>query len=749
MDLFSSARDPHEPLAYRMRPRSLDEFMGQEHIVGAGRLLRRVIQADQVSSLIFYGPPGTGKTTLAQVIANSTKSHFITMNAVLSGVKELRESIEVAKNNRDLYGRRTTLFVDEVHRWNKAQQDALLPWVENGTVILVGATTENPYFEVNRALVSRSRIFQLKPLTEDDLRAVAHAACTDVERGYGAWEVRLEQEALDHLVKIANGDARSLLNALELAVETTPARFPPPAGEQIVITRAIAEESIQRKVVLYDKEGDYHFDTISAFIKSLRGSDPDAAFYWLGRMVLAGEDPHFIFRRMLILASEDVGMADPHALPFVEAAAAAFDRVGLPEGRFHLAHAALYLATAPKSNSTLGFFDALSLLQSEQRDGEVPNHLRDASRDAEGFGHGEGYLYPHAFRDHWVAQQYLPAGLQGRVFYAPSGVGYEATIRDEVLRRREIQIATALEPPSIEVLTFSAAETSGTRWLERVSAVRSAMLREIRDRIFSVSVPRHARILDVDARAGLLLWEALRRAPEGGVWGIVGTEEEAAVLEHRMTELEQTMRPHMIRLERPLPALAGDASRGAGRGTDADAALSLLGIEPGMRFELIVGRNIFTRMNAQERAVTASLFAALSAPGGMVSFAEIVPRLAQRLSSLLEPGALVEKLAKTEERAYSDAKNPLVAWGPEELAAALAEAGYNSVSMQTQSFTDTRRMTNREIDAWCSPGSSYGRALASAFSPDELPLLQNLLRAQLVGRDIDWVSTVAFATAVR
>ena len=749
MDLFASTRDAHEPLAYRMRPRSLDEFVGQEHIVGAGRLLRRVIQADQVSSLIFYGPPGTGKTTLAQVIANSTKSHFITMNAVLSGVKELRESIEVAKNNRDLYGRRTTLFVDEVHRWNKAQQDALLPWVENGTVILVGATTENPYFEVNRALVSRSRIFQLKLLTEDDLRTVALAACADAERGYGAYRVHLEEDALDHLVKIANGDARSLLNALELAVETTPAHFPPPAGEQIVITRAIAEESIQRKVVLYDKEGDYHFDTISAFIKSLRGSDPDAAFYWLGRMVLAGEDPHFIFRRMLILASEDVGMADPHALPFVEAAAAAFDRVGLPEGRFHLAHAALYLATAAKSNSTLGFFDALSLLQSEQRDGEVPNHLRDASRDAEGFGHGEGYLYPHAFRDHWVAQQYLPAGLQGRIFYTPSNVGHEAAIRDEVLRRREIQIATALEPQSVEVLTFTAAETSGTRWLERVSAVRSTMLREIRDRIFSVAVPRHARILDVDARSGLLLWEALRRAPEGGVWGVVGSAEEAAVLEHRMGELEQTARPTLVRMEMPLAALAGDVLRGAGPGMDPEAAFSLPGIERGMRFDLIVGRNIFTRMSAAERGATAGFLAAISAHGGAISIAEIVPRLAQRLSSLLAPGELVQKLAEAEERAYSDPKNPLVAWGPHDLAEALAEAGYTGVSVQTQSFPDRRRMTTRELEAWCSPASSYGRALALSFSPDELHNLQNLLRTKLVGRDLDWVSTVAFVTATR
>ena len=324
----------------------------------------------------------------------------------------------------------------------------------------------------------------------------------------------MDDDALDHLVKIANGDARSLLNAIELAVETTPEKFPPAPGTHLRVTREIAEESIQRKVVLYDKEGDYHSTRSSAFIKSLRGSDPDAAFYWLSKMVAAGEDPHFAFRRMLILASEDVGMADPHALPFVQAAAAAFDRVGMPEGRFHLAHAALYLATAPKSNSVMGFFDALALIQSEQRDGEVPNHLRDDSRDKDGFGHGEGYLYPHAFQDHWVAQQYLPAGLQGKIFYSPSMVGYEATLREQVLRRREIQIATALEPPSIEVLTFSSSSLPGSRWIERLAAGRQTVLTDIRDHLFSLlPIQRHSRILDVDAQLRLLLWEALRRAP--------------------------------------------------------------------------------------------------------------------------------------------------------------------------------------------------------------------------------------------
>jgi putative ATPase len=744
MDLFSSTPGAPAPLAFRMRPRTLDEFVGQEHIVGKGRLLRRVIQADQVSSLIFYGPPGTGKTTLAQVIANSTKSHFITMNAVLAGVKELRESIEVAKKNRDLYGRRTTLFVDEVHRWNKAQQDALLPWVENGTVILIGATTENPYFEVNRALVSRSRIFQLKPLSEDDLRAVARAACTDVERGYGAWKVTLTDEALDHLVQISNGDARSLLNAIELAVETTPERFPPPPGGEITITREIAEESIQRKVVLYDKEGDYHFDTISAYIKSIRGSDPDAALYWLARMVLAGEDPHYIFRRMLILASEDVGMADPQALVFVESAAAAFDRVGMPEGRFHLAHATLYLATAPKSNSSMGFFDALSLLESEQRAGDVPNHLRDASRDKEGFGHGEGYMYPHAFKDHWVAQQYLPAGLQGKVFYSPSDVGREASIRDDVLRRREVQIATALEPPSIEVLTFTSAGASSARWLERVSDGRRTALTWIRDRIFApLHTQRHSRILDADARTGLLLWEALRRAPEGGVWAVVSSQDEAALLEHRMKELEQAVRPAILQPGMPLAALARSLSS-----FEPGDIMAALGVDPEVRFDFVVGRDMFTRLPSADRAALMRLLLACLAPGGVLSIAQVVPRLGQRLSSLVKlDSSTAKKLASAEERAYSDPSNDLVSWDDTALEAAGRAAGAREVSVAREQSVDSRRITEHEMNLWLAPDSSYGKELAAELSAAELAQVHSAMRSQLVGRETAWTSTVAFIVA--
>jgi putative ATPase len=372
MDIFDQRREnlvrKNAPLADRMRPRTLDEFFGQEHIIGPGRLLRRAIQIDQLSSLIFYGPPGTGKTTLARIIANTTKAHFLSINAVLAGIKEIRDSIDDAKQQLALYGRRTILFIDEVHRFNKSQQDALLPHVENGVLILIGATTENPYFEVNKALVSRSRIFQLKTLTSDDLKRIALFAVADKERGFGNLNVIVDDDALEHLVSVANGDARGVLNALELAVETTP----PDEGGRVRIDRAIAEDSIQQRAVLYDKDGDAHYDTSSAFIKSVRGSDPDAALYWMAKMVYAGEDPRFIFRRMLILACEDVGLADPGALGVVVDAARAFDYVGLPEGRYHLAHACLYLSTAAKSNSSMAFFDALSEVSHEAA-GEVPN----------------------------------------------------------------------------------------------------------------------------------------------------------------------------------------------------------------------------------------------------------------------------------------------------------------------------------------------------------------------------------------
>lgn len=436
-DLFqvASTHDKlREPLAARMRPRNLDEYIGQEHIVGSGKLLRRAIQADRLSSIILYGPPGTGKTTLAKVIANTTQSNFFSLNAVLAGVQQIRDSVAKAEESKNLYDKRTILFVDEVHRWNRSQQDALLPWVENGTIILIGATTENPFFEVNKALVSRSRVFPLYALSETDLRKTAEVAIYDKERGYGNWKIEFEKGALEHLISTAAGDARSLLNALELAVETCPESWPPEKDSVIYVSLKVAEESIQQRVVLYDRDGDYHYDIISAFIKSIRGSDPDATVYWLARMLAAGEDPHFIFRRMLISACEDIGLASPGTISVVSGAADAFDRVGLPEGQYHLAHAALYLATCPKSNSVDAFFKALDKVQTE--DAEVPNHLKDPSRDSKDLGHGKDYLYPHNYDGHWVAQQYLPETLKDEIFYEPSDQGYEGKIKPEILRKR-------------------------------------------------------------------------------------------------------------------------------------------------------------------------------------------------------------------------------------------------------------------------------------------------------------------------
>ena len=435
MDLFEYMRENNKekesPLAARMRPRTLDEVVGQQHIIARDKLLYRAISADKLSSIILYGPPGTGKTTLAKVIAGTTKAEFMQINATIAGKKDMEEVVAKAKDNLGMYGKKTILFIDEIHRFNKGQQDYLLPFVEDGTVILIGATTENPYFEVNGALISRSIIFELKPLTSEDIKTLLSRAVTDRERGMGAYNAVLEEDAAEFLADLADGDARHALNAVELGILTT-ARS---EDGLIHITREVAEECIQKKVARYDKDGDNHYDTISAFIKSMRGSDPDAAVYYLARMLNAGEDPKFIVRRMMVCASEDVGNADPQALQVAVAASLAVERLGMPEARITLAQAASYIATAPKSNASICAIDDAMATVRETGNLPIPTHLQDAHYKSAGkLGHGIGYKYAHDYPDNYVEQQYLPYELNGKEFYSPSGNGYEVKIKEHMKR---------------------------------------------------------------------------------------------------------------------------------------------------------------------------------------------------------------------------------------------------------------------------------------------------------------------------
>lgn len=430
MDLFDYMRETRQekesPLASRLRPTTLDEVVGQKHILGKDKLLYRAIAADKLSSLIFYGPPGTGKTTLAKVIANTTRADFEQINATSAGKKDMEEVVARAKENLALYGRKTILFIDEIHRFNKGQQDYLLPFVEDGTLILIGATTENPYFEVNRALISRSIIFELKPLLPEEIEEILLRAVQDTEKGMGAYHGVIEPEALHFLADICGGDARSALNAVELALLTTS----PGEDGKIHITLEVAEECIQKRNVRYDKSGDNHYDVISAFIKSMRGSDPDAAVYYLARMIYAGEDPKFIARRIMICAAEDVGVADPNALVVATAAAQALERVGMPEGQIPLAEAVVYVATAPKSNAShMALQAAMEAVKTVQVK-TVPPHLQDAHYPgASDLGRGTGYRYAHDYPGHYVRQQYLPDELVGRRFFEPGENGYEKEIK--------------------------------------------------------------------------------------------------------------------------------------------------------------------------------------------------------------------------------------------------------------------------------------------------------------------------------
>ncbi len=721
---------PPPPLAARMRPRTLDEYIGQQHIIGPGRLLRRAIEADRLGSLLFHGPPGTGKTTLAQVIAGSTRARFVALNAVLAGVADIRLAVSEAAEHRDLRGQRTLLFVDEVHRFNKAQQDALLPWVEDGTVILIGATTENPYFEVNKALVSRSRIFQLRPLDQEALRAVVAQALADETRGFGGRDIQIDEDALAHLVNISNGDARTVLNALELAVETTP----PDASGAVHLTLEVAEESIQKRAVLYDRQGDAHFDTISAFIKSIRGSDPDAALYWLARMVHAGEDPRFLLRRLIILASEDVGLADPQALGVVMACAEAFDRVGLPEGRFHLAHATLYLAATQKSNSTFALFDAIRVV-SDERSGDVPNHLKDGNRDKEGFGHGEGYQYPHAFKDHWVAQQYLPENLKGRVFWQPSSQGWEGDVAPNVRRNREAQLAAMVEGvglASIERLTSGPDDVRLDRWLQRAAGSLGGRLAVLRDAVFSAAaVQRHELVLDVDPSAGLLTWEALRRVPEGGVWSWFPPDaiQDAGMVRSLASQLPELLRP--VVLECPLGALSealGD-----------------------VRVDVVVGRDVFVR--SSDAAVRLRGLLAVMLPQSRLVLAESLVRFTPRLSGMLGPDSMAHAVEArwrdAEEALYTDERDPLTWWTVDRLTDLLASAG---MRVTAERVTTAHNLVVNEavVRRWFAPRpDSYGGRLVSWMTPEDVLTVRTAVDRRLRGRTIPWEGQAVVLTARR
>ena len=706
-DLFSHHRETLlarlAPLADRLRPRSLEEFVGQEAILAPGRLLHRAIAADRVGNLILHGPPGTGKTTLARIIAASTRSHFCSLNAVLAGVKDLRAAVEAARERLARHGLRTLLFIDEVHRFNAAQQDALLPWVENGTVTLIGATTENPYFEVNKALVSRARLFRLQPLEPSHLHALLQRALSDPERGYGDRAITLEDEAAEHLVDVAGGDARSLLNALELAVESSPAG----ADGRIRIDLAIAEESIQQRAVLYDKQGDAHFDTISAFIKSLRGSDPDAALFWLARMVEAGENPRFIFRRLLIAACEDVGLADPQAVVVVEACAAAFERIGLPEGLYPLAQATLYLAGAEKSNSVLGFFDALRQVRASSRQ-QVPAHLRDANRDGQAFGDGVDYRYPHAYAEHWVAQQYLPAQLQGQLYWQPGQLGWEGALRQRLQQRRAAQLAAAAESELDrgECLSSGPDEPGLERWLQRQASAEGERLDALRRRFWQgVRWQRHDRVLVLDAQSLLWALDPLEATPEGGVVITTSQAERRERLSAQLQVLDALRRPEVLLADAHSPA----------------ALLSQLQepFQEPFRVEWLAARQPFPDLEAEAIPAWVEALGHLVSPGGQWRLLFTAP--------LLGPaGGLLELRDRGAGEAPSSWLSALAAGEAGMLARRQALAGLWAEALEVQGWLVRQErwqeglnppLQAAQIERWLQPGSRYRQALAPELDP--------------------------------
>ena len=723
------------PLAERLRPKNLSDYVGQKHILAPGRLLRRAIEADQVRSLILYGPPGTGKTTLARVIAEYSNSSFIALNAVLSGVKVIREEVVAAEQRLRRFDQATLLFIDEIHRFNQSQQDALLPWVERGVVTLIGATTENPYFEVNNALNSRSHIFQLKALDQSELREVIERALHHPD-AYAEFNITIKPEALNHWLDVVNGDARSLLNALELAVESSPM-----INGELTIDLETAEASIQERAVLYDREGDAHFDTMSAYIKSMRGSDPDASLYWLAKMVYAGEPPRNIFRRLLIFASEDVGLAWLKGISIVEACAAAFDRVGMPEGRFHLAQATLSMATAPKSNSTMGFFDALASVKSETHD-KVPNHLKDAHRDGKEFGHGKDYLYPHAYQNHWVAQDYLPKALKGKIFYQPSQQGDEAQIELRVRALREAQLEGVMSggagdpllnqhSKSIENMAVSPHLNQLEQWVERAMGQVSDELALVRNRVLALAkLKRSDLVLDLNAGAGLLTWPATRYTVEGGVWSYCVHRSEAESMSALAQELPWAHQPQVF---------YGDFNQAIQKLAKQEGF-------PGLKFDQIFARSFLS--DREQWAHRINLLSRLIASNHTTKITIAEPYLlgAQRLSSLIFKDSQDHTGVTDLHREWRNAESSIYQklkyyWHQDDLLKALkhSDLSINNVQFETVNFDRKIRVSSERVKAWLSPNhDSYISQIEQVINDsDHLNSIHHHL-LQIAGQKVNW-----------